>query len=86
MSIREIGFQGSVGVFDPFTSAWKKLQKMTVYEDGTFEDVKGIESGYDDVSFDFYLLPGFIDAHCHLLETPYYSEPSSKIWNVSKMI
>ena len=84
MASKDILFSGSVGIFDPATFSWKKIHKLTISDNGTFDMVIGIECTCIDSAFDFYLLPGFLDAHCHLLETPYYSELSSEIWNISE--
>ncbi|GHS97382.1 hypothetical protein FACS1894139_04030 [Planctomycetales bacterium] len=81
MNVNEIAFSGNIGVFEPNDSSWHKLLRMTVSENGVFAEVDTSKS-MDVTTFERYLLPGFIDAHCHLLETPYYSESSSEISSV----
>lgn len=57
-----------VGVYDAKTNRWHAVSRMTI-ANGCFQDVVFNEDTHSQV-FDLYVLPGFIDAHCHILENP----------------
>jgi len=74
----------NIGFYNALTSSWEKLVKLEINDDGIITDVKSIKSDNDDICFDVFIIPGFIDAHCHLLETPYYPEPNEDIEHISE--
>lgn len=60
----------NVCYYDAEEKSWFKILNLEV-EDGVFKDVEAIACDPSVEEFSKYIIPGFIDAHCHLLENPY---------------
>lgn len=77
----------SVGVYDAETGGWKHVVE-TIIDKGIWKNVVFDETDYGSV-FDVYILPGFIDAHCHIFENPLrpdnYNIDKEELLNLSEM-
>ncbi|GHU42232.1 amidohydrolase [Spirochaetia bacterium] len=65
-------------MYDAQLNKWLSVKSITI-TDGKFEHINSEECSSDIDDFDTYLIPGFIDAHCHLLESSLESEYSEQI-------
>jgi imidazolonepropionase-like amidohydrolase/GNAT superfamily N-acetyltransferase len=61
--------------YDVITDTWYHIKDIAISGE-VFSCVESEAHIYDTENFDIYILPGFIDAHCHILENPY--EPGSQ--------
>jgi imidazolonepropionase-like amidohydrolase/RimJ/RimL family protein N-acetyltransferase len=59
--------------YDPAGMSWYKIYNIQI-SDGVITSLSSqkIENS-KPTGFTYFLIPGFIDAHCHLLENPYYA-------------
>ena len=62
-----------VGLYDPDTGRWRPVSDIII-ANGCFQSVLYDDSVCHDSGFDFYILPGFVDAHCHMFENPLSAE------------
>ena len=62
-----------VGLYDPETRRWLPVLDIKI-ANGCFQSVFYDQSDYYDSYFDYYILPGFVDAHCHMFENPFSVE------------
>ena len=56
--------------YDALTNTWNRLKSMSISGD-VFFCVDYEECTPDPDEFEVFILPGFIDAHCHIQENPY---------------
>ena len=71
-----------IGYFDVINQNWYKLDSLSI-ENGLFTTVES--SPIDEKDLKYYILPGFIDAHVHLLENPYEDNSIVKTPNFSSI-
>lgn len=67
--------------YDVHKNEWYHINKLTI-DNGVFMEVESGKSTYSS-DYNTYILPGFIDAHCHITETPYCIEYSEEIYNAN---
>lgn len=60
-------FSNRTCYYDACSNAWYKVHNMSVL-DGIFSKVDSEPCEPTTADFDFFLLPSFVDAHCHILE------------------
>ena len=60
---------GNICFYDAELREWRELDYIEI-EDGIFKRIKSSDLNLNS-KHNQYILPGFIDAHCHLLENPY---------------
>lgn len=77
--------------YDAETSKWQEIIDLEV-DNGKFINVKCSEIDVFSNDISRFILPGFIDAHVHLLEDPYtieqsdliYSRTFDELWEIAK--
>lgn len=62
--------------YDAELCKWKELEYIEI-EKGIFKQIKFSDLKMN-IKYTRYILPGFIDAHCHLLENPYPCDTNDK--------
>lgn len=67
---------GNICFYDAETYEWRELNFVEI-EEGVFTCVKSSNLKLNS-KYTQYILPGFIDAHCHLLENPYPCDMSEE--------
>lgn len=68
--------KSNICFYDAELSEWRKLDYIEV-EDGVFKCIKSSDLNLK-CKYNKYILPGFVDAHCHLLENPYPCDVGGK--------
>ena len=68
--------------YDAEFRKWYELVHMDI-ENGYFSRIESYAVDIASKPFSKYILPGFIDAHVHLLEDPYSIEHSDLIYHKS---
>lgn len=71
----------SIGFYDAESKGWRPLSKLII-SNGCFQIVEYGNPIHENILFDYYILPGFIDAHCHMFEDPY--KPDTVCSNIDK--
>mgnify|MGYP002512077885 CR=1 FL=1 len=65
----------NIGYYNAESRKWYRINSFFI-QNGHFMNVEMTEVTTN--TFDCYVLPGFIDAHCHLLENPYPRNPTEE--------
>ena len=73
-----LGEFGILGFYDAASNNWYRIDNIDI-KDGKFTDINCIKSEPDQLSS--FALPGFVDAHCHILENPY--DDSGNLVNIA---